>query len=83
MAIHIQDAETDALVRAFARQHNLGITEAVKFAVNQAKAKQQEELLQTLHKLEPIWAEIRARRKITMSEDEMKAYMDDMSGEND
>lgn len=83
MAIHIQDRETDALVRAFAKQRNLGITEAVKVAVQEASVKREEDLSDTLRKLEPIWAEIRARRTAPYSAEEDKAFMDDMWGEND
>ncbi|MBN9067247.1 MAG: type II toxin-antitoxin system VapB family antitoxin, partial [Rhizobiales bacterium] len=36
MAIHVQDEETDWLVREFARRRGLGITEAIRVAVREA-----------------------------------------------
>jgi antitoxin VapB len=45
MAFHVRDAETDALVRALARQRGVGLTEAVRLAV-QAELEQGEAGLQ-------------------------------------
>ena len=36
MAFHVRDPETDTLVREFARQRAVGLTEAVKLAVSEA-----------------------------------------------
>jgi hypothetical protein len=36
MVIHVSDPKTDALVRAFARQRGIGITQAVREVVEKA-----------------------------------------------
>jgi antitoxin VapB len=36
MAIHVRDPETDALVRELARRRGIGITEAIREAVDEA-----------------------------------------------
>ena len=43
MAFHVRDPETDTLVRDFARSRGVGVTEAVKLAVQEAVRAQESE----------------------------------------
>jgi antitoxin VapB len=80
MAIHVQDAETDWLVREFARRRGLGITEAIRTAVREASAHERGAGDLLAEKIEPILREIRGRRREGFDEDD-KAFMDEMWGE--
>jgi antitoxin VapB len=62
MALHIRDPETDRLVRKLAEIKNVGLTEAVKLAV-------ENELKRTslLDRIRPIQDRIRARRATLIS----------------
>lgn len=62
MAIHVQDAETDWLVREFARRRGLGITEAIRVAVQEAGAREELRLEEYRRKIEPIIEQMREYR---------------------
>jgi antitoxin VapB len=84
VAIHVQDKEADRMLREFAQRRGVGITEAVKLAVNEAEAGENERLRTLRQKIEPILEQVRAARKgKKFSEEEDKAFMDEMWGEND
>jgi antitoxin VapB len=52
MAIHVRDPETDALVRELARRRGIGITEAIREAVDEAlKSKRQADLWQATEEI--------------------------------
>jgi antitoxin VapB len=80
MAIHVQDEETDWLVREFARRRGIGITAAIKVAVQEAMGHEYRGVEALAQRIEPIWEQIRAR-KMPGFEDE-KAFMDEMWGED-
>jgi len=81
MAIHVQDEETDWLVRDFARKRGVGITAAIKLAIEEATSHERQGVEEFARRIEPIIEQIRAL-KASGFEDE-KAFMDDMWGEND
>lgn len=63
MAIHIQDEETDWLVRDLARRRELGITAAAKVAVEEASEREERNFEEYRRKIEPIIEQARAFRK--------------------
>ena len=81
MPLHIQDKETDRLVRDFARRRGVGITDAVRVAVEEATRHERQDLEAVNRKIEPILEQIRTARKRKFSAEEDKAFMDDMWGE--
>lgn len=83
MAIHVQDEETDRLVREFARRRGVGITAAIRIAVTEATVGEKHGGEDLRRRIAPILEEIRAHRKTRYSAAEDKAFMDEMWGEND
>lgn len=81
MAIHVQDEQTDWLVREFARRRGLGITAAIRTAVEEASRNERAGVDELLRRIEPILAEVRGKLKPLELSD--KDFMDDMWGEND
>ena len=82
MALHIQDRETDRLVREFAQRRGVGITNAVRVAVEEATRHERQDFDAVKRKIEPILEQIRTARKRKFSAEEDKAFMDDMWGED-
>ncbi len=76
MAIHVQDAETDWLVREFARRRGLGLTEAIKVAVREAGAREEQSFDEYKRRIEPIVEKMRAYKKQGGFEEAMQ-YIDD------
>ena len=72
MAIHVQDAETDWLVREFARRRGLGITEAIKVAIREAGVREERSLEEYQRRIEPVIQRMRACRKEGGFEEAMK-----------
>jgi len=62
MAIHVQDEETDWLVRDFARRRGVGITTAIKLAIEEATQSERNSLELVKRRMEPIWADLRAKK---------------------
>lgn len=84
MAIHVQDEETDRIVREFARRRGVGITAAIKLAVSEAERRDRQGGQALLRKIEPVLQQVRAARKgRKFSVEEDKAFMDEMWGEKD
>jgi antitoxin VapB len=80
MPFHIRDAETDTVVRELAARRGIGITEAVREAVKEALAKDEQSL--------SLWertADIRERiaRYPDTGEKADKAFFDDLWGQGD
>ena len=46
MPFHVRDPETDALVRQYAEEKRVGITDAIKLAVNKAREADEKALAQ-------------------------------------
>ena len=76
MAIHVQDEEADWLVRDFARRRGVGITAAIKLAIEEATGRERLSLEAVKQRMEPIWKEIRAK-KASKPHDHRK-FVDDM-----
>jgi antitoxin VapB len=62
MAIHVQDEETDWLVRDFARRRGVGITAAIKLAIQEATERERIGLELAKQRMEPLWREVRAMK---------------------
>jgi antitoxin VapB len=74
MALHIRDTETDRLVRSLAEIKKLGLTEAVKLAVeNELKR------IPLRERIRPIQDRIAAMGDTGLKAD--KAFFDELSGE--
>lgn len=63
MALHVKDEEADWLVRDFARRRGVGITAAIKLAIEEATEKERIGVEMAKQRLEPIWKEIRAMKR--------------------
>ncbi|RAK61969.1 type II toxin-antitoxin system VapB family antitoxin [Phenylobacterium kunshanense] len=79
MAFHIRDEDTDTLVRKLARRKGVGLTEAVRLAVDAELARSAQD--ERSAKVREIQARIAARRQSGLKAD--KAFFDDLSGQGD
>jgi len=79
MAIHVQDEEADWLVREFARRRGVGLTAAIKLAIQEASANEISAGEELARKIEPIVSQIRALKRPNVRDD--KEFMDEMWGE--
>ena len=75
MALHIVDKQTDRLVRQLARKRGVGLTEAVKLAV---EAELQRTPVSLRERLERFLAELDATPRTGQKVD--KAFFDELSG---
>ena len=80
MAIHVQDEDTDWLVREFARRRGIGITAAIKVAVEEAMSHENQGVEALAHRIRPIVDQIKTLK--TSGFDGDKAFMDEMWGED-
>jgi antitoxin VapB len=78
MAFHIRDEETDTLVRTLAKQKGVGLTEAVKLAV-QGELKREKEAIPLWERLQPIQDRVLAHPPTGLEAD--KAFFDELSGD--
>ncbi|WP_187972157.1 type II toxin-antitoxin system VapB family antitoxin [Aquibium microcysteis] len=81
MGIHIQDEETARVVREFAARRGLDVTAAIRAAIAEAEAATAPAASNIAARIEPILAEIRARRSKEPFDE--KAFMDEMWGQDD
>lgn len=81
MAIHVQDEETDWLVREFARRRGVGLTAAIKLAILEASDIERETVRSVAMRVKPILDEIRAKRQPVDSDE--KSFMDSGWGEDE
>lgn len=72
MAIHVQDEETDWLVRDFAKRRKIGITEAIKVAVREADEREERNFEEYKRRIEPILERMRACQEKGSFEEAMK-----------
>jgi antitoxin VapB len=80
MALHIRDERTDALVRELAARKGIGLTEAVREAVESELARQPPK--QTLlERLRPLLDEIHAMPRVGPKAD--KAFFDALWGQKE
>lgn len=78
MAFHVRDKETDALVRTLASRHRIGLTEAIKRAV-QHELKREDEAIPLKDRIAALRAEISRRPATGLVAD--KAFFDELSGD--
>ena len=78
MALHIVDKETDRLVRQLARKRGVGLTEAIKLAV---EAELERTPVPLRERLEPFLAELDATPRTGVKID--KAFFDSLDGLDD
>lgn len=79
MAFHVRDRETDLSVRRLARQRGVGLTEAVRLAVDEALAKNDADLHERERRARAVLASLDARPRTGLKAD--KAFFDEMSGD--
>jgi antitoxin VapB len=79
MPFHVRDPETDALVREYAEQKRVGITEAIKLAVTKARAAEEQARTEKLAKIDAILAEFDALPRTGQKAD--KAFFDMINGD--
>lgn len=80
MAFHVRDPKTDALVRELARKRQVGLTDAIRIAVD-AELRRDVQAVPLLDRIERIRSEIRSRRRTGLKAD--KAFFDELSGDED
>lgn len=80
MALHIRDPETDALVRKLATAKGVGLTEAVREAVQNELARQREKV-PLMERLKPLLDEMDALPRTGLKAD--KAFYDSLNDEED
>lgn len=80
MALHIRDEETDALVRELASRRGIGLTEAVRVAVENELARERKRL-SLRERLKPLVDEVARARKTEGMPD--KAFYDELWGQAD
>ena len=80
MSFHVRDPRTDALVRELARKRGVGLTEAIRQAVD-AELKRAEAEPTMLDKIHALQREIAKRPNSGLKAD--KAFFDWLSGEED
>jgi antitoxin VapB len=76
MASHVRDAETDKLVRELARKHAIGLTEAVRLAV-QTQIEGETEAIPLRERIAALRAEVLKRPPTGLDAD--KQFFDDLS----
>ena len=80
MAFHIRDPKTDALVRELATKRGIGLTEAVREAVEN-ELRRERQAIPVMERLKPLFDEIDAMPRTGLEAD--KAFYDWLSGEED
>lgn len=80
MSFHVRDPKTDAMVRELARKRGIGLTEAIKQAV-QAELRQADSEPDFMQQVRRIQDEIASHGRTGLVAD--KAFFDDLSGQGD
>ena len=76
MAFHVRDTETDAMVRTLARQRGVGLTEAVRLAVEAALEQGSVEVGERLKAMREVSERVASRPRTGQKAD--KAFFDAM-----
>lgn len=79
MSFHVRDPKTDALVRELARKRGVGLTEAIRDAVDAELRRDLEG--EFMARVRRIQARVAARGRTGLVAD--KAFFDDLSGQGD
>ena len=80
MSFHVRDPKTDAMVRELARKRGIGLTEAIKQAV-EAELRQADSDPDFMQQVRRIQDEIASHGRTGLVAD--KAFFDDLSGQGD
>jgi antitoxin VapB len=82
MAFHVRDPKTHALVRELARKRGVGITEAIRAAVEEALATDRKRPVNSLReRLQPLFDRIDRLPRTGLAAD--KKFFDELWGEAD
>lgn len=79
MAFHVRDPEADTIVRDFARDRSVGITEAIKLAVREARDAEVREQERKLEAIRRIQDRVATYGKTGLKAD--KAFYDSLNDE--
>lgn len=79
MPFHVRDPETDALVRQYAEEKRIGITDAIKLAVTKAREAEDKALAEKRAALKAIRAEVASWPRTGEVAD--KAFFDEINGD--
>jgi antitoxin VapB len=79
MPFHVRDPEADALVRSYAEEKRVGITDAIKLAVKKAREADENALAEKRAALKAIRDEIASWPRTGLKAD--KAFFDELSGD--
>jgi len=79
MPFHVRDPETDALVREYAEEKRVGITDAIKLAVTRAREADEKALVEKRAALKAIRDEVASWPRTGEVAD--KAFFDELSGD--
>ena len=80
MAFHVRDPQTDALVRKLAKQKGVGITEAVKLAVDAELRRETAAKSPLRDRIRAIQDEVQSWPNTGLKAD--KAFFDELSGDD-
>jgi antitoxin VapB len=79
MAFHVRDPETDALVREYAEEKRVGITDAIKLAVTRAREADVQARAEKLAKMQAVVDEVSTWPRTGLKAD--KAFFDSLNDE--
>ena len=79
MPFHVRDAEADALLRQYAQDNHVGITDAIKLAVRRAREGDNKARDEKLARMRAISDRIAALPDTGLKAD--KAFFDELSGD--
>lgn len=79
MAFHVRDPETDALVRRYAEEKRMGITDAIRLAVTKAREADDKARAEKLAKIDAILAEVDSWPRSGLEAD--KEFFDMINGD--
>lgn len=79
MAFHVRDPETDALVREYAEEKRVGITDAIKLAVIRAREADVQARAERLAKMQAVVDEVSTWPRTGLKAD--KAFFDSLNDE--
>ena len=77
MAFHVRDPEADAMLRSYAEEKRVGITDAIKLAVTRAREADQAARAEKLKKMQAIVDEVSTWPRTGLKAD--KAFFDDLN----
>jgi len=79
MPFHVRDAEADAMVRQYAEDNRVGITDAIKLAVRRARASDEAARAEKLAKIDALLAEFDALPRTGLKAD--REFIDMINGD--